>query len=706
MKFPCIFLLAMFSATVLFAQSPQFTSIALVSPTLYANPSGALKPGAIYKYANAGGGGSNKIDAYVQIVKSSNKHAYAGTQDDNVGLYAFDNLASVNNPGGYDSSFQPVVSSSRTNASGLWTSGSCGYGSVQISHSADQNYLVHFRIYFKKAGTQVDTALNIKAAFIDIDGFGNGTEAEQDAFMPGVSYNLDPHTTLSLTERSDGLINAEGKPSNVTGLQFSLTSSIVQVTYLHRTFIDFAMGMNTHNANAYGDCYPGVSGGRLTSVSFATQPTGLTNITPTALSLSGTVWNDADGSANNTFNNIKTSLEAGTNGSGLYVYAIDVATNAVVGKATVGADGAWAMSNVAKDFAIKLTLSKTNVEAGAVNPALLTVNTGWVATSPLTRPSFVPAAAAGANTYIANLDFGIEQTPTSIPYNGIIPSPALNAVKVLNSPAAGFPPLTGTDPEDGALGAFYTLVVKSLTMNGNELYYGSAEPGTLLKARDTIYNYNPQYLRIRFSGSHSLSASFTFQFLDLAEAGGTIAMYKLTWGTALPITLRSFEVQKAGLNALLTWTVENSNSNTTITHIERSANGLDWLRIGEVLTQRNTPQAEYQFTDYQTLPGSNYYRLVMSDADGSDQYSAIGKLTFGTQSGVSIYPNPAGSTISIRSQDQRAITSVTIMNQAGAVVYSGDGSNTRIDVSALAPGNYLLRVVAGGEVAILKMVRQ
>jgi hypothetical protein len=46
------------------------------------------------------------------------------------------------------------------------------------------------------------------------------------------------------------------------------------------------------------------------------------------------------------------------------------------------------------------------------------------------------------------------------------------------------------------------------------------------------------------------------------------------------------------------------------------------------------------------------------------------------------------------------------MNQAGAVVYSGDGSNTRIDVSALAPGNYLLRVVAGGEVAILKMVRQ
>ncbi|MEO6832984.1 MAG: hypothetical protein ABI378_10795, partial [Chitinophagaceae bacterium] len=381
------------------SQAQTFTRVALVSPTLVSAPSGNLRPGALYKYANA----AKNIDAYILFVKTTNTGTNA------VGLFAFDNLASVNNPGGYDSSFQPVTSCSNTNSSGLWTpGGQCGQGYVKMSYSANQNYLAHFRIYFKKAGTTIDTALNLQAAFIDIDGFGSGTEAEQNAFMPGVSYKLASNTTLTVTPRQDGLLNVEGKPANVNGISFTAITALTQVTYLNRTYVDFAVGMNTHNANNAGGCYDAVSGGRLASVSFSQQPVFPTPpvVTPTVINLHGTVWDDADGSANNTFTNIKTNSETGTNAGGTYVYALDSATGTIVAQSTVSSNGTWSISDVPNGLPITLLLSSINLNDGVTNGGLTgTLPTNWVATAPLARPSFRPTVN------LFNLDFGIEQLP-------------------------------------------------------------------------------------------------------------------------------------------------------------------------------------------------------------------------------------------------------------------------------------------------------
>lgn len=479
-----------------FAQS--FTRVSLVNPTLVSAPNGNLKPGALYKYVNA----ANGVDAYVQFVKTSN------TGNDDVGLFAFDNLASVNNPGGYDSAFQPVTSCSGTNSSGLWTyTKKCGQGYVSMSHSANQNYLAHFRVYFKKSGTNVDTALNILAAFIDIDGFGNGTEAEQDAFMPGVSYALSPSSTLTVAQRPDKLYNAEGKPANVGGITFTQITAITQIVYKYRTFIDFAVGMNTHSASASGGCYDAVSGGRLSSVSFAQQPTGMTVVTSTSVTLSGTVWDDADGSANNTFNNIKTNSETGTNAGTAYVYVLDSTSGTIIGKATVASNGTWSVPEIPKDLPVSLLLSKINLALGVTNGGLTgTLGSGWVATSPLARPVFTPTAN------MSNLDFGVEKIPVVNDFAlDIQPNPG--GANTVSIPIAAF---TGADYEDGAYAT--GLVGKKVTLypaNAATLYYD----GLAVSAKIDIPVFNPTKVTLDPSGPDAIAiiSSFKYAVFDAAS---------------------------------------------------------------------------------------------------------------------------------------------------------------------------------------------
>ncbi len=487
------------------AKAQTFTTITLQSGTLVSAPSGNLQPGALYKYPNAAGGSGNLIDAYVQILRKSN------TGSNYVGLYAFDNLANVNNPGGYDYAFQPVTSCSNVNTSGLWTpSQHCGQGTVEMSHTANQDYLVHFRLYFKKAGTALDTALNFYAAFIDMDGFGSGTEAEQNAFMPGQSYSVSPNTTLSFKTRSDGLICAEGDPANVAGLQLTAITAISQVVYLNRSYVDFAMGMNTHTGTLNGSCYDAVAGGRLASVSFATQPVGCTITTNTTINLSGTVWDDADGSANNTFTNIKTNTETGTAGGGLYVYALDSLSGTVLKRAAVNANGTWSMTNIAKNVPIVLVLSKTLVNEGVTNGRPTGVlNSGWVATSPLTRPSFRPAITT------ANLDFGIEQPPVGANYT--VPS-QLNPGSTITDPVPTYV-FTGNDPEDGVYTTGLSGEKVTLTPGVNgDLYYN----GTKITTTTTYPSFDPTKLTLDPTGLTPLAqsrdtATFTYAVYDNAN---------------------------------------------------------------------------------------------------------------------------------------------------------------------------------------------
>ncbi len=137
----------------------------------------------------------------------------------------------------------------------------------------------------------------------------------------------------------------------------------------------------------------------------ALQAIAIGNMAFSLVNISGTVWNDINNSANNTFSNIFTTGESGTNaGSSLYVNLVNN-SGIVVNCAAVAANGTYSLTAPRNTTNLTLRLSTTQGVPGSAAPAN-SVPSGWVNTSPLQTANF--------NTTTANIsarDFGIEQFP-------------------------------------------------------------------------------------------------------------------------------------------------------------------------------------------------------------------------------------------------------------------------------------------------------
>lgn len=185
--------------------------------------------------------------------------------------------------------------------------------------------------------------------------------------------------------------------------------------------------------------------------------TATTNV---GLSISGTVWQDVNGSANGSFVNIQNGAEIGTNAGGLFVFAVNSAGN-VIAFVAVNQNGSYILSGVSpntNNVSLRLTTSTANIGQPAPNANL---PIGWTNTSPLFTANF--------NTVSSNItgrDFGIEQLPN--PTGLTAPSqPNPSATVSIIVPSNIF---TGTDP-DGTIST-YTITAfpansTTVTINNN-----------------------------------------------------------------------------------------------------------------------------------------------------------------------------------------------------------------------------------------------
>lgn len=102
---------------------------------------------------------------------------------------------------------------------------------------------------------------------------------------------------------------------------------------------------------------------------------------------------------------------------------------------------------------------------------------------------------------------------------------------------------------------------------------------------------------------------------------------------ALPTLLVSFEGKKTAKGEInLNWQITN-NSTPEVFDVMRSGDGIHFTTIGRVRGEETT--RVYRYTDNNILAGNNYYRLKMSDRDGSVTYSIIVVVSNGTK-GVSL----------------------------------------------------------------------
>lgn len=116
--------------------------------------------------------------------------------------------------------------------------------------------------------------------------------------------------------------------------------------------------------------------------------------------------------------------------------------------------------------------------------------------------------------------------------------------------------------------------------------------------------------------------------------------------TALPVGLTNFRIQNSEQASLLLWETESEENSKSFT-VERSEDGSDFGIIGTIPANGNSDQKQfYQLTDYNPLSGMSYYRLKMTDLNGSIRYSPLisNKRDFNS---VQVVPNPGNGTFQV-----------------------------------------------------------
>ncbi|MBW4693322.1 MAG: DUF11 domain-containing protein [Lyngbya sp. HA4199-MV5] len=207
----------------------------------------------------------------------------------------------------------------------------------------------------------------------------------------------------------------------------------------------------------------------------ATATSSTLTVTTPPVTVSGTVFSDADGSI--TINGSDAGTNAGS--ANLTVYAVDTAGN-VVAKATVAANGTYSLTTVPANANVTLRLSNNStVAVGATAPAAPSLPANWVNTGENkngTTETITPGdiAVTTTTTNITNQNFGIEQRPTAV----------------------GGTATSQTNP-----GGTNTVTVAST------LFTGSTDPdGTVASYRITAFPSNATSIRI--NGTNYTSASF------------------------------------------------------------------------------------------------------------------------------------------------------------------------------------------------------
>ncbi|HYH14176.1 MAG TPA: hypothetical protein VD794_03085 [Flavisolibacter sp.] len=198
------------------------------------------------------------------------------------------------------------------------------------------------------------------------------------------------------------------------------------------------------------------------------QAIAIGNLNFTApVNVSGTVWNDINNSANNTFNSIFSAGETGTNGgTGLYVNLVN-SSGIVVNTATVAANGTYTVEAPQNTNALTLHLSTTQGVPGNAAPAN-TVMAGWTNTSPLQTAAFNTGTAD-----ITGRDFGIEQLPeTATSIAPIQSNPGgFNTVAIA---ASAFQSGTNGNPNTADIGGTVTnMRITTFPTNTNALRVGT-----------------------------------------------------------------------------------------------------------------------------------------------------------------------------------------------------------------------------------------
>lgn len=436
------------------------------------------------------------------------------------------------------------------------------------------------------------------------------------------------------------------------------------------------------------------------------------------ISISGMVWDDGNG-------NVVPELgfENATNASStLYVNLVD-ALGYVVATAPVASDGSYIFDDVAPGNNYSLVLSTINGITGTPAPNA-TLPMEWVNTGE-TRNGIIDNGAPGVidNRYygfanVVNMDFGIEQLPTSVPIYVNIDEPVVGQVITLNGNGTNPPTLSGKDAEDCTSGCTLDTrnVVIDVIPNNADLYYN----GVLVTAGQLIINFDPNLLSIHITSATigTKSTEFYYSYVDSAGKKDPItAIYSINWFTLLPVKDLQLSAVKAGRNTVLNWkTITEMNS--THFEIERSTDGRNYTKQGADIAASGNTIGEKAYTTTDDIGNVSvpvvYYRVKLVDKAGKYAYSNVVAVKLPENGAlIKVVPNPFISELTITiSTDQPNAFAIRMLDMSGRTIYNNNQKITREsptitlrNLGSLIRGMYIVEITdaATGKKNIFKV---
>jgi hypothetical protein len=419
----------------------------------------------------------------------------------------------------------------------------------------------------------------------------------------------------------------------------------------------------------------------------------------------GTVFNDVNGSANNTHQTIQDGAETGTNAAGqLYAYVVDQSTGLIVQKDTVNADGTWSFSGLSAAGTVRVIITGTNTDVGLTPPAL-TLPVGWVNTSPLDTiivynnpPGFL----------ITNVNFGIEELPESFNSAQPLQGNPGGTTSVAVSPESFY-------GEDIVIGTVTSIRITafptnatSITING--VVYCNTPPGT---CTGTPFPGGGVTVPANSSGQPTqtisvdpvdgnVTVSITYTVIDNANREDpTPAIVLLPFSSTLPVNTielsGSYRAEVVGLN----WSTKGETG-VSAYEVERSTDAVQFVKIDQ-LNSKGDGDHQYQLTDKLTgyRQTAVYYRIKVIDQNGQFRYSNILKLSLSGLKKIELLPNPFVNAVNIQiSAVQDGMARLRLLTSDGKEILrqtrsitSGNNSILLDNLGELAKGVYIIEII-------------
>ena len=180
----------------------------------------------------------------------------------------------------------------------------------------------------------------------------------------------------------------------------------------------------------------------------------------------------------------------------------------------------------------------------------------------------------------------------------------------------------------------------------------------------------------------------------------------------LPLNFLGFTARRKDDYTQLKW-ITSEEVNTDHFEVERSGNGIQFIKLASMPTRNSFSVQEYTYNDFYSFSGVAYYRIRCVDRDGKSKFSRtvpVYESSWLQKNIIVLNPVLTDEIIILSKQDDKEPSAYTLFNEAGSTIVKGQiqlmgGMANTIRLSFKpAKGVYILKLYSSGKEFIQKLV--